>query len=417
MDITVEKIDDINYVIRGTIENSVIEKKVAQIKEEAFKTPKEEAPSTETMEQDAAGQVFKEFIQAGIQQAGIDINALLGQPGLKRYEKEGDIVHFEVDIATSPIIDTSIDLSDIMPRYTKPIPDPEAVEQKLLDFATKQAPFTKLEIPKALEMGDVAVIDFVGYINEEPFEGGSAEKFNLKIGSHSFIEGFEPQLIGMEYNEERTITVTFPSDYSGTDLAGKEAQFVVKLHEILEQKPLTADDAFAKRILNDENATIETLKEKLGDQITVQELSDLYMNELKPAIIEGLLSKFHFTLPKNIVEQEIIARVREKIQELNPEEQKQHLEEKEKFLALRESVQETAKNTIKIALIVEALAQKEGVHIHEQEVISALTYQAMMAGQDAQQLISYYRANNLLGSVKTTLTEDKLFGQMLGFHQ
>ncbi len=417
MDITVEKVDDINYIIRGTIENSVIEEKVAQIKEEALKAPKEDTVSTETIEQDAAGQVFKEFIQAGIQQAGIDVNTLLGQPGLKRYEKEGETVHFEVDIATSPLIDTNIDLSDIMPKYTKPIPDPQAVEAKLLDFATKQAPFTKLETPKALEAGDVAVIDFIGYVDGEPFEGGSAEKFNLKIGSNSFIEGFEPQLIGMEYNEERTITVTFPSDYSGTDLAGKEAQFVVKLHEILEQKPLTTDDAFAQHILNDQNATIETLKEKLGDQITVQELSDLYMNELKPKIIAGLLTKFDFTLPNNIVEQEIIARVREKIQGLSPEAQKQHLEDKEKFLALRESVQETAKNTIKIALIVEALAQKEGIHIHEQEVFSALSYQAMMAGQDAQQLVAYYRENNLLGSVKTALTEDKLFGQMLGFHK
>ena len=417
MKVTVEKVDDINFIIRGSVANSVIKDKVAKCKEEALKQTDEEKPTDETIEQDAAAEVFREFIDAGIKEAGIEVESLLGQPALKKYEQQGDNVFFEVELSTSPEIDVNIDYDGIVPEFTKPVADPDAVEKKLAEFAQQQAPFTPIKTPKAIENGDVAVIDFKGFIDDKAFEGGSAEKFNLKVGSNSFIPGFEEQLVGMEYNEERTITVNFPDDYSSEDLAGKESKFVVKLHEIQEQNAETPDDAFAKKILSDDKATLDTLKEKLADQITSEELSQLYMSELKPQIVEKLLEKFDFTLPNNIVEQEIDAKVREKTRGFSEEQHKSFMEDKGKFMELRESVREAAVNTIKLALIVEALAKKEGVEVHEQEVHAALGYQAMMTGQDAQELLEYYKKNNLITSAKMGLTEDKLFGIMLGFNK
>ena len=415
MDITVEKLDDINFVIRGSVKNDVIEKKVTELKAEALKDEKSEDATDEKFEQEAAGKAFQEFIDAGIKEAGIVIDTLLGQPALKKYEKQDDSVYFEVELSISPEINPDVELSDIIPSFTKPQATPEAIEAKLAEFALKQAPFVKIAQEKSLEEDDVAVIDFVGYLGDKPFEGGSAEKFNLKIGSKSFIPGFEEQLIGMEYNEERTIKVTFPAEYQSKELAGQETTFVVKLHEIHEQKAETPDDDFAKRILNDEKVTLKTLKEKLADQITSEELSHLYVTELKPHLSKGLLSKFSFTLPNNIVEQEIDAKVREKTKHFTQEQHKPYIEDKEKFRELRESVREEATNGIKLALIVEAIAKKEGIDVDEQEVIAALTYQAMMAGQDAQDLVQYYRDNNLMLSAKLGLTEDKLFGKILGF--
>jgi trigger factor len=417
VEITVEKVDDINFIVKGSVDNSVIEQKVAKLKEEAAKETSDEKVTDEKIEQVASEQVFREFIDAGVKEANIKVEELLGQPGLKKYERKETTVYFEVELSTSPEIDVDVELDDIVPSYTKPKADPQAVEEKLKEFAVKQAPFTAIEEPKALEEGDVAVIDFKGSIDGEAFEGGSAEKFNLKIGSKSFIAGFEEQLLGMEYGEERTITVTFPEEYQAKDLAGKEAQFEVKLHEIQEQKAVTTDDAFAQKILNDKNATIDTLKEKLADQVTSQELSHLYMTELKPKIVEGLLTKFDFTLPNNIVEQEIDAKVREQMQHLDEKEQTSLLQDKEKFFELRDSVREDARASIKNALIVEALAKKEGIGADEQEAISALTYQAMMSGQDAQALVKYYQENHLMNSVILALIEDKLFGQMLGFNR
>ncbi|MDB2562968.1 trigger factor [Sulfurimonas sp.] len=417
MKVTVEKVDDINYIMRGTVENSIIESKAAKLKEEADKKPQTDESTDENMQQDAAEEVFKDFIDAGIKEANIDVANVLGQPALKKYEQQDNGVYFEVELSTSPEIDVNIEYQDIIPSYIKPVADPQAIETKLEEFATQQAPFTAIAQARAVENGDVAVIDFKGYIDNKLFEGGSAEKFNLQIGSNSFIPGFEEQLVGMKYNEERTITVDFPKDYQAEDLAGKESKFDVKLHEIQEQKAQAPDDAFAQKILQNPKATLDTLRKRLSDQITSEDLSQLYMSELKPQIVQGLLSKFDFTLPNNVVEQEIDAKVREKTKSFNEEQHKSYMEDKEKFAELRESVREAAKSSIKIALIVEALAKKEGIDVHEQEVIAALGYQATVTGQDAEELVNYYQENNLMTSAKMGLTEDKLFGVMLGFHQ
>ncbi len=417
MKVTVEKIDDINFIMSGTVENSVIEDKVAKLKEEAAAQAKTDDAKAEGVEQDAAGQVFQDFINAGIKEANLDVESILGQPGLKKYEQQDDCIYFEVEMAISPEINTDINYDDIAPTYTKPKANPEAVEAKLAEFAQKQAPFTKLETPKAIELGDVAVIDFTGFIDNKVFEGGSADKFKIKVGSQQFIPGFEEQLVGMEYGEQRDVIVSFPKDYSADDLAGKEAKFVVVLHEIQEQKPETLDDAFAQKILQKPDATLETLKAQFSEQVTAEELSQIYMSDLKPKIVKALLERFDFTLPNNIVEQEIDAKVREKTRSFTEEQHKSYMEDKGKFQELRESVREEARQSIKLALIVEALAKKEGIDVHEQEVIAALGYQATMTGQDPQALVQYYQDNNLMTSAKMGLTEDKLFGVILGFHK
>ena len=104
-----------------------------------------------------------------------------------------------------------------------------------------------------------------------------------------------------------------------------------------------------------------------------------------------------------------------KTKSFTQEEHKPYIDDKAKFAELRESVREAARATIKAALIVEAIAIKEGVVVHEQEVHAALGYQAMVTGQDADELLKYYKENNLMTSAKMGLTEDKLFGKLLGF--
>ena len=276
MKITVEKIDDINYIMSGTVENSLIEDKVAKLKEQATSKPENDESTEDNIEQDAAGQVFKDFIDAGIKEGNLNVEDVLGQPALKKYEQQDDCIYFEVEMAVSPEINVDIDYKEIAPTYTEPTASEASVDAKLLEFAQKQAPFTKIENAKPIENGDVAVIDFTGYIDDKPFEGGSAEKFNIKVGSNQFIPGFEEQLVGMEYGEERDIIVSFPKDYSSDDLAGKEAKFVVKLHEIQEQKAETIDDAFAKKILQKPDATLDTLKKQFKEQVTAEEISRRY---------------------------------------------------------------------------------------------------------------------------------------------
>lgn len=440
--VTVEKIDDINIVISGEVEKSEIKANVEKLKQEAKtreletkkefdkemkddKRPEDEnlvddvlkQMAPENFERDAEGQILQEFIETGLKQAGIPVDDILGQPGFKTYEQRDDALYLEVQISTAPVINTDVDYSDIVPTFKTPEAPKEAVDAKLKEMAIAQAAFTTIETPKAVEDGDVAVIDFDGFVDGVAFDGGKAEKFNLKVGSDSFIPGFEEQVVGMNYGEEKTITVTFPTDYSSKDLAGKEANFAVKLHEIQEQKYVEPDDAFAHKVLGDTEATLNTLREKLAEQINSQGLSAFYQNELKPILVKGLLSKFNFTLPINVVEQEIDAKVNEKAQNMTKEEHELHKGSKDMFQKLRAEVRQDAENSIKIALIVEALAKKEGIKVDEHEIQAALYYQAMMSQQDPDDLLKYYKENNLMTSAKMSLTEDKLFGRMLGFEK
>lgn len=439
MKVTVERLDDINIILAGEVEHSVIEKNVKKLEEEAKKAKEEtkkelkhqmkddvpvddsivenvlDSMNQDNFQRDAEGQILQEFIETGLKEAKIPIENILGQPGFKKYEKRDNSIYLEVQISTSPKIDTEVDYKDIIPTFTQPLPPKEDVDTKLKEMVIQQAVFTSIKTPRAVAHNDMTVIDFDGFIDGAAFDGGKAEKFNLKVGSKSFIPGFEEQVLGMNYAEEKSIKVTFPENYSSKDLAGKEAEFKVKLHEIQEQQYTEPDDAFAQRILNDKEATLDTLRSKLADQLTSQALSSFYQEKLKPILIKGLLSKFDFTLPINVVEQEIDAKVNEKAQAMSQEDQALYRESKEKFHELRNTVREEARNAIKIALIVDALAKKEGIEVDEQEIQAALYYQAMMTGQDADDLLKYYKENNLMTSAKMGLTEDKLFGRMLGF--
>jgi trigger factor len=426
MHITVEKMDDINIILSGTVAKSTIEAKMSELRAEAEKALKADKTldaktvekklnemSNDTFQRDAEGQILHDFIEAGMAKANVTLDELLGQPSFKTYEEQDNGLLLEVEISTTPTIDTNVAYMDIVPSYTLPKIDPKAVDAKLAEIAEQHAPFEKIQEERAVQNGDLVVIDFEGFLHGKALEGGSAEKYHLKVGSKSFIPGFEEQMIGMKTNEEKTIKVTFPEDYQSKALAGQETEFNVKLHEIQEQKTIELNDALAQRILGDETATLETLKEKMAEKITAQEFSNLYNETLKPQIIKGLLTKFDFTLPNNVVEQEIDAKINEKAQRMSQEEHALYKDNKEKFNELRDTIRDEARDTVKATLIVDALAKKEGIDVEDQEVLSALEIQAMMTGQDPQELLEYYKANNLMTSAKVGLIESKLFNQWL----
>ncbi len=427
MKVTVEKKDDANIIVSGTLDIEAIDANIEklakqaskEIKVDGFRAGKVPVSVVKQMHgdkltQDAEGEAVKELIDAGLSEAKVSATDVIGQPGFKKYEKTDAGIEVEIEISTRPVLELK-EYMDVVPTFDKPKADEKDVEAKLEEMSTQQATFSKIKRKRVVKDGDMTVIDFEGFIDGKAFEGGQAENFNLKIGSAQFIPGFEEQIIGMKYEESKDVIVTFPKEYASEDLAGKEATFKVTLHEIQEQQAVTVDDAFAKKILNDEKATLETLKEKLADQVTSEALSKLYSEELKPQLVESLVKKFDFALPNNIVEQEIDAKVNAKAQTMDKAELKTYQEDIQKLDELRDSVRDEARDSVKATFIVDALAKKEGIEVDDQEVMSALYYQAMMSGQDAQELVKYYQENNLLPAAKMGLIEDKLFGKMLGF--
>lgn len=430
MKVTVNRIDDANIMVSGTIENSAIAKKVEtlaataakQMKVDGFRKGKVPAHVVkklhgEKLMHDAEGEALKDLMDEGIKEAGINASEIIGQPLFKKYKKNDTGIDVEVEISMKPKFDIA-GYKEAIPAYEHPEASDAEIDERLESMAAAQAPFQKIKRKRMVKDGDMTVIDFEGFIDGVPFAGGKAEKFSLKIGSGQFIPGFEEQIIGMQYEEEKTIKVTFPETYQAKDLPGKEAEFKIKLHEIQEQVPAAVDDEFAKKMLQgDENATLETLKEKVKEQIVSEKISKIYGEELKPKLIEALVEKFDFALPNNIVEQEIDAKINEKARAMSKEEVEDLKANPEKIEALRDEVKKDAAESVRATFIVDALAKQEEININDQEVTQVIYYEAMMHGQNPQELVKYYQKNNLLPAIKMGMIEDKLFSKLLNLHR
>ena len=429
MKVTVNKMDDANVAVGGEIDNGVIERNIDRLAKEAGKQMKVDGfrkgkvpPHVvkklhgDKLRQDAEAEALKALVDAGIAQAEVNTADILGEPIFKKYDKQDDKIEVELEISLRPNVNVE-GYEKAIPSFEKPEATDEEVEAKLEEVAQQQGSMQKIKRKRMVRDGDTVLIDFEGFVDGEAFEGGKAEKFALKIGSGQFIPGFEDQIIGMKYDEEKEITVTFPENYGAENLAGKEAMFKVKLHEIQEQVPAELNDELAQKLLNDEKATLDDLKARLKDQVLNEKLSKLYQEELKPKMVEALVETFDFALPNNIVEQEIDAKINAKAQQMSEEELNEYKENPEKVEALREEVREEAEKSVKATFIVDALAKAKEVTVDDQEVSQAIYYEALMSGQDPQAVIKYYQENNLLPAVKMGMIEDKLFGKLLGLDE
>src|SRR5699024_6402385 len=148
----------------------------------------------------------------------------------------------------------------------------------------------------AVEEGDTVVIDFEGFLGDEPFDGGKGENHSLEIGSGQFIPGFEEQLIGKETGDETEVNVTFPEEYHATELAGKEARFEVKIHEIKEKEVPELDDEFAKDV-DEEVETLAELREKKENELLKQKETE-YENKTRETIINAVTENAEIDIPE-----------------------------------------------------------------------------------------------------------------------
>lgn len=155
-----------------------------------------------------------------------------------------------------------------------------------------------------VEEGNVAVIDFEGFKDGVAFEGGKGENYSLEIGSHTFIPGFEEQVIGMKTGEEKDIEVTFPEDYGAKDLAGAKAIFKVKVNEIKEKHNRDLDEDFFEDLGMEGVNSEETLKEEIKKSISAQKEMDAE-NKYIDAILEGVSKNVEVDIPEEMVEEEV----------------------------------------------------------------------------------------------------------------
>ena len=426
MEINATKVDNANAKVEIKIDKSELEKQSEKIAKNLAKTMdvpgfrKGKVPVAivkkrygEKIAQDAEAELVREALDKALEELGIQRDQMLGEPAFVKYEKEGEAIEMEIEIGIRPEIDTS-GYEEVIPDYEVPEVTEEEVQKRIEELAEAMAQFKEVQEDRPAKEGDLVVIDFKGMLEDgTEIEGGSAQNFELRLGSGQFIPGFEEQVVGMKKGETKTIEVTFPEDYPNKELAGKKAKFEVTLHTIKEKEPVAIDDELAKKILQKEDATLDELKKEIKMQLENEKLSKLYNEELKPKLMEALVEKFEFDLPKNIVEQEIDVQLNNKAAQMSEEEIEELKNNPEKLQALREELRPEAEKSVKATFIVDALAKEEGVSVEDQEVVQTIYYEALQMGRNPQEILEAYQKQGLLPAIKMAMIEDRLLSKLL----
>jgi trigger factor len=426
MSIKVERLNSANASIEATIVIADIEKKVEDLARKVARTTKIDGfrkgkvPVTvvkqryaEQLKQDAEGDTVRSLIDNALKELELTTDKLIGEPQFTKYDKKEDVIEVNVKFGIKPEIEV-VEYSDVVPDVAEADIADADVEARIKELGKAQASLKKVEGRDTVETGDSVLMDFEGFVDDKAFEGGKAEGFTLEIGSGQFIPGFEDQMVAMKVGETKDIMVTFPENYGSKDLAGKEAKFVVTVHEIQRKEEVELNDELAKKMLpNEENATLDMVKEKVIEQMKSEAMSKKYNEELKPQIVENLIAKFSFDLPDFVVEQEMDLAFNNKLRTLSQEELDGLKGDQEKAKAMRDEFREEAEKSVKVTFLIDALAREEKIDVTENEIMQTIYYEAMMMGQEPKRIIEYYQQNNLLPAIKMAMVEDKLLTHLL----
>jgi trigger factor len=427
MSYNAKKIDEANAVVDANLPKDLIDSKLDEIAKNASKTMdiqgfrKGKVPVAivkqrygAKMAQDAENEALRDVLTKALKELGITSESLIGEPVVSKFDKQDNgSINIEIKISSRPTLDLD-DYKSLLPEVEDKEASDEEVNTRLKEMAGQNAPLVKVEEDRAAQKGDFAKINFEGFMDGEPFDGGKADGHSLELGSNSFIPGFEDQVIGMSNGEKKDITVTFPEEYQSKDLAGAEVVFKVTLHELEEKGEPVIDDAFAKQVLQgDEDANVELLTTKVKEQIVTEKLNAYYQNELKPAYINALLEANDFAIPASILEQEENQALNNKIREMSEDEVTALKEDSSKVDAMREEVKPEAIKSVKATFIVDALAKAENTDVTDQEVTQTIYYEAMMTGQDGQAMIKQYEEQGYLPAIKMSMIEQKVITKLL----
>ncbi len=262
----------------------------------------------------------------------------------------------------------------------------EDIKHELGHMQERNARLVNVE-DRPVEKDDTVVIDFEGFVDGVAFEGGKAEGHELVIGSNTFIPGFEDQIIGMKIDEEKEINVTFPEEYFSKDLAGKEAMFKVKLHEIKKKELPALDDEFAKDV--SEFDTLEELKKSIKEKLEEQNTSRAKY-ETEDAAIKAVCDNVKIEIPSGMVETETDNMIRDIEQRLMYQglNLTQYLQMMQKTEAdMRKEFEEQATQTVKTKLVLEAIIKAEKIEASEDEIKAKAEEMAKNYGRDAEEML------------------------------
>ena len=298
--------------------------------------------------------------------------------------KKGEDLVFTAVVQTKPEVKLGKYKGIELKKVEYPVTD-EDVEHELAHVQEHNARIITVE-DRPVQDKDIAVIDFQGFVDGKAFEGGKAEKHELEIGSKTFIPGFEDQVIGMKVGEEKDINVKFPEDYFSKDLAGKDATFKVKLHEIKEKQLPALDDEFAKDV--SEFDTLKDYKTSIKEKKQAQN-DDRAKHETENLAIEAVSNETKIDIPSGMIETEIDAMIRDLEQQLSY--QGINLDQYLKIMnktrkEVEENYKEQAEKNVKSRLILEEIIKEEKIESTDEEINAKIKEMATNYGRKEEEL-------------------------------
>lgn len=321
---------------------------------------------------------------------------------IKQIGKDKDFV-FVVTVCVKPEAKVAdykgIEVKKVSTRVTK-----KEVEEELERIREKNARIVTVE-DRDLKDGDISVIDFEGFVDGVAFDGGKGENFELTIGSGQFIPGFEDQMVGMKIGEERDVNVKFPEEYHAENLAGKDATFKVKLHEIKEKVLPELDDEFAKDV--SEFDTLEEYRKDLNKKVKERKENQAKATKEQEAI-EKFIEKVEVVIPDGMIDEEVEKMVEE--MNANLSYQGLNIDQYLQYMGItledyKKEMRAQAEKRIKLNLGLEAVAKEEKVEISDEEIDAKIKeLSAQYGAGDDESLLKNENARNYM---RQELTHEK----------
>ncbi len=317
-------------------------------------------------------------------------------------------IRYTVKAEVLPEIDVRGFKAPKLERIVGTVTDDE-VEAALERLAAQARRFEPAARNYKAKTGDVVVVDFVGRVDGEEFEGGKAENAEIELGAAGYIPGFEEQLVGAKTGEERVVRVTFPEDYRVKELAGREAEFTVAVKEVKKPAEAALDDDLARQF-GMEN--LEALKKAITEQLE-QEAKELSRQQVKRALLDKLSEMYDFPVPEGMVKLEyrdiweqikrdLMASGEGDAEALRDKEEPDDEDERAEFRAI-------AERRVRLGLLLSEIGLANNIEISRDELMRKVAEEARRFPGQEQQVFEYYTKNpQAMAQLRAPIYEDKV---------
>ena len=343
--------------------------------------------------EDAVNYLYNHNIEEVVNKTGLEVVDVQNTEVTEVSKENG--VSMKADFITKPEVEIS-DYKGLKVKKTVKTVTDEVVDEEINKMREKVARIVTVD-GRAVQDGDTAVIDFEGFVDDVAFDGGKGEKFPLEIGSHTFIPGFEEQIIGKNIGDGFDVNVTFPEDYNAESLKGKPAVFKCKLHEIKAKEMPELDDDFVKDV--SEKDTVDELKAEIREKLEKQ-YADEAADAADNALMDEMISKMKAEIPEVMYERRIDEIAREWVSRTRID-----IKDYLKYTGMtmsqfRANFKEPAKRQVELRLALEKIAELENIAVSQEDIDKEYADLAEQYKMDVEQVKAAIPVDTLTLDIK-----------------